>query len=73
MKETSRQYKEQLRYIEEGRCIKCLKPMWEGVSKRFCEYHTLWTREYQRKRNGTTKRNKNCKSYVMKKEQKWTK
>ena len=66
---TSRQYQDQLRYKALGLCIKCQKPIWKGVSKQFCEKHTLMIREYQRKRKGTTKRNINCKSYV-KKEQK---
>jgi len=66
---TSRQYQDQLRYKALGLCIKCQKPMWKGVSKQFCEKHTLMIREYQRKTKGTTKRNKNCKSYI-KKEQK---
>ena len=63
---TSRQYQDQLRYKALGLCISCQKPMWEGVSKTFCEKHTLMVREYQRKRNGTTKRNINCSSYVIK-------
>ena len=67
---TSRQYQDQLRYKALGLCIKCQKPMWKGVSKQYCEKHTLMVREYQRKKKGTIKRNKNCKSYVMKKEQK---
>jgi len=67
---TSRQYQDQLRYKALGLCTKCQKPIWKGVSKQYCEKHTLMVREYQRKKKGTTKRNKNCKSYVMKKEQK---
>ena len=63
---TSRQYQDQLRYRALGLCVKCQKPMWKGVSKTFCEKHTLMVREYQRKRNGTTKRNINCSSYVIK-------
>ena len=63
---TSRQYQNQLRYKALGLCIKCQKPMWKGVSKQFCEKHTLMVREYQRKRKGTTKRNINCKSYIEK-------
>ena len=66
---TSRQYQDQLRYKALGLCTKCQKPIWKGVNKSFCEYHTLMVREYQRKKKGTTKRNINCKSYV-KKEQK---
>ena len=65
----SRQQQYQLRYKALGLCIKCQKPMWKGVSKQFCKKHTLMVREYQRKTKGTTKRNKNCKSYI-KKEQK---
>ena len=65
---TSRQYQDQLRYKALGLCIRCQKPMWEGVSKNFCKKHTLIKREYQRKYKGVTKRNNNCKSYVMKKE-----
>ena len=65
---TSRQYQDQLRYKALGLCIKCQKPMWKGVSKHFCEKHALMKREYQRKREGTTKRNNNCKSYIIKKE-----
>ena len=61
---TSRQYQDQLRYKALGLCTKCQKPIWKGVSKSFCEYHTKLVREYQRKRKGTTKRNKNCKSYA---------
>ena len=63
---TSRQYQDQLRYKALGLCIKCQKPMWKGVSKQYCEKHTLMVREYQRKKKGTTKRNINCKSYVKK-------
>ena len=63
---TSRQYQDQLRYKALGLCIKCQKPMWKYVSKNFCEKHTLLKREYQRKYNRTTKRNTNCKSYVIK-------
>ena len=65
---TSRQHQDQLRYKALGLCISCQKPMWEGVSKNFCKKHTLIKREYQRKYMGVTKRNNNCKSYVMKKE-----
>ena len=65
---TSRQYQDQLRYKALGLCIRCQKPMWEGVSKNFCKKHTLIKREYQRKYMGVTKRNNNCKSYIMKKE-----
>ena len=61
---TSRQYQDQLRYKALGLCTKCQKPVWKGVNKSFCEYHAKLTREYQRKRKGTTKRNKNCKSYA---------
>ena len=61
---TSRQYQDQLRYKALGLCTKCQKPIWKGVNKSFCEYHTKLVREYQRKRKGTTKRNKNCKSYA---------
>ena len=70
---TSRQYQDQLRYKALGLCTRCQKPVWKGINKQYCEKHTLMVREYQRKIQGTTKRNKNCKSYVMKKEQKWTK
>ena len=66
---TSRQYQDQLRYKALGLCIKCQKPIWKGVSKQYCEKHTIMVREYQRKKKGTIKRNINCKSYV-KKEQK---
>ena len=62
----SRQQQDQLRYKALGLCIRCQKPIWKGVSKQFCEKHTLMVREYQRKRKGTTKRNINCKSYVIK-------
>ena len=65
---TSRQYQDQLRYKALGLCIRCQKPMWEGVSKNFCKKHTLIKREYQRKYMGVTKRNNNCKSYIIKKE-----
>ena len=64
---TSRQYQDQLRYKALGLCIKCQKPMWKGVSKQFCEKHTLMIREYQRNKKGTTKRNINCNSYITKK------
>tara|TARA_Y100001938_G_C8009372_1_gene389139 strand:+ start:72 stop:329 length:258 start_codon:yes stop_codon:yes gene_type:complete len=67
---TSRQYQDQLRYKALGLCVRCQKPMWKGISKQFCEKHTLMVRESQRKRIGAKKRNKNCKSYVVKKEQK---
>ena len=66
----SRQQQDQLRYKALGLCIRCQKPIWKGVNKQHCEKHTLMVREYQRKRVGAKKRNKNCKSYVMKKEQK---
>ena len=66
---TSRQYQDQLRYKALGLCARCQKPIWEGVNKSFCEKQTLMVREHQRKTKGTTKRNKNCKSYI-KKEQK---
>ena len=69
-KNTSRQYQDQLRYKALGLCVRCQKPMWKGISKQFCEKHTLMVRESQRKRIGAKKRNKNCKSYVVKKEQK---
>ena len=67
---TSRQYQDQLRYKALGLCTKCQKPVWKGVNKSFCEKHTLMVREKQRKKIGAKKRNKNCKSYVVKKEQK---
>ena len=67
---TSRQYQDQLRYKALGLCTRCQKPVWKCINKQYCEKHTLMVREYQRKIQGTTKRNKNCKSYVMKKEQK---
>ena len=67
---TSRQYQDQLRYKALGLCTRCQKPIWKGVSKQYCEKHALMVREYQRKRIGAKKRHKNCKSYVMKKEQK---
>ena len=63
---TSRQYQDQLRYKALGLCARCQKPIWEGVNKSFCEKHTLMIREKQRKYMGTTKRNKNCKSYIIK-------
>ena len=66
---TSRQYQDQLRYKALGLCIRCQKPVWKDINKQFCEHPTLMVREYQRKTKGTTKRNKNCKSYI-KKEQK---
>ena len=66
---TSRQYQDQLRYKALGLCTRCQKPIWKGINKQFCEKHTLMVREHQRKTKGTTKRNKNCKSYI-KKEQK---
>ena len=65
---TSRQYQDQLRYKALGLCTRCQKPIWKGINKQFCEKHTLMVREHQRKTKGTTKRNNNCKSYVMKKE-----
>ena len=65
---TSRQYQDQLRYKALGLCITCQKPIWKGINKQFCEHHTLMVREYQRKYMGVTKRNNNCKSYIMKKE-----
>ena len=67
-KKTSRQAQDQKRYKAMGLCVKCQKPIWEGINKQFCEKHTLMVREYQRKREGTTKRNNNCKSYIIKKE-----
>ena len=65
---TSRQYQDQLRYKALGLCTRCQKPIWKGINKQFCEKHTLMVREHQRKTKGTTKRNNNCKSYIMKKE-----
>lgn len=62
-KKTSRQYQDQLRYKALGLCLRCQKPMWEGVSKQFCEKHTLLVREYQRKKKGYKKRLEGCKSY----------
>ncbi len=59
---TSRQAQDQKRYKALGLCVKCQQPIWEGVSKSYCEKHTLMTREAQRKRMGYTKRYK-CKSY----------
>ena len=65
---TSRQHQDQLRYRALGLCKTCQKPVWKGINKMYCEKHTLMVREYQRKTQGTTKRNNNCKSYIMKKE-----
>ena len=67
---TSRQYQDQLRYKALGLCIRCQKPVWKDINKQYCKKHTLMLREKQRKAQGTKKRNTNCKSYVMKKEQK---
>jgi hypothetical protein len=60
---SSRQAQDQKRYKSLGLCIKCQKPIWSGVSKSFCEKHTIWMREYQRKKNGNIRRNK-VKSYL---------
>ena len=67
---TSRQYQDQLRYKALGLCIRCQKSVWKDINKQYCKKHTLMLREKQRKAQGTKKRNTNCKSYVMKKEQK---
>ncbi len=54
----SRQAQDQKRYKSLGLCVKCQKPIWSGVSKNFCEKHTIYHREYQRKRMGAVRRNK---------------
>jgi hypothetical protein len=59
---TSRQAQDQKRYKELGLCIRCQQPMWEGVSKQYCEKHTIMIREKQREKKGYQRRYL-CKSY----------
>lgn len=59
---TSRQAQDQKRYKELGLCIRCQKPMWEGVSKQYCKKHTIMIREKQREKRGHQRRYL-CKSY----------
>ena len=68
MKQISRQRKDQIRHKKMGLCQQCSEPLWENISKTYCEKHAIWTREYYRKYTGAKKRNNNCQSYVMKKE-----
>ena len=44
----SRQAQDQKRYKSLGLCVKCQKPLWSGVSKTFCEKHTIYHREYHK-------------------------